>query len=205
MPRKPLVELSETKHILCSVTVAAANLGVTQRALQDWINNHDFPIEKSRVDFKDLIAARNDTLQTGKTAMSDSARKLKAEADYKSEKAKQEEKNRSILGDIKDIKKFFETAIKYKNQIEKVRDLYKALFTIGETCKEINRQRNILLQSTDNVQKMFNLRELSEQAILNLPEIINQTAQQVEEYSNQRIKQIENYDFSEIFERYLKN
>ena len=92
-----------------------------------------------------------------------------------------------------------------KNQIEKVRDLYKALFTIGETCKEINRQRNILLQSTDNVQKMFNLRELSEQAILNLPEIINQTAQQVEEYSNQRIKQIENYDFSEIFERYLKN
>ena len=93
----------------------------------------------------------------------------------------------------------------HKNQIEKIRDLYKALFTIGETYKEINRQRNILLQSTDNVQKMFNLRELSEQAILNLPEIINQTAQQVEEYSNQRIKQIENYDFSEIFERYLKN
>ena len=93
----------------------------------------------------------------------------------------------------------------HKNQIEKIRDLYKALFTIGETCKDINRQRNILLQSTDNIQKMFNLRELSEQAILNLPEIINQTAQQVEEYSNQRIKQIENYDFSEIFERYLKN
>ena len=93
----------------------------------------------------------------------------------------------------------------HKNQIEKIRDLYKALFTIGETYKEINRQRNILLQSTDNVQKMFNLRELSEQAILNLPEIINQTAQQVEEYSNQRIKLIENYDFSEIFERYLKN
>ena len=93
----------------------------------------------------------------------------------------------------------------HKNQIEKIRDLYKALFTIGETCKDINRQRNNLLQSADNVQKMFNLRELSEQAILNLPEIINQTAQQVEEYSNQRIKQIENYDFSEIFERYLKN
>ncbi|RKG36546.1 PH domain-containing protein, partial [Acinetobacter rongchengensis] len=34
-----------------------------------------------------------------------------------------------------------------KKQIEKIRDLYKALFTIGETCKEINRKRNILLQS----------------------------------------------------------
>lgn len=92
-----------------------------------------------------------------------------------------------------------------KKQIEKIRDLYKALFTIGESCKEINRKRNVLLQSTDNVQKMFNLRELSEQAILNLPEIINQTAQQVEDYANQRIRQIENYDFSEIFDRYLKN
>jgi len=92
-----------------------------------------------------------------------------------------------------------------KKQIEKIRDHYKALFTIGETCKEINRKRNVLLQSTDNVQKMFNLRELSEQAILNLPEIINQTAQQVEDYANQRIRQIENYDFSEIFDRYLKN
>ncbi len=92
-----------------------------------------------------------------------------------------------------------------KNQIEKIRDLYKALFTIGESCKEINRKRNVLLQSNENVQKMFNLRELSEQVILNLPEIINQTANQVEVYANQRIKEIENYDFSEIFERYLKN
>lgn len=92
-----------------------------------------------------------------------------------------------------------------KKQIEKIRDLYKALFTIGETCREINRKRNILLQSNENVQKMFNLRELSEQVILNLPEIINQTAHQVEGYANQRIKEIENYDFSEIFERYLRN
>ncbi len=92
-----------------------------------------------------------------------------------------------------------------KKQIEKIRDLYKALFTIGETCREINRKRNILLQSNENVQKIFNLRELSEQVILNLPEIINQTAHQVEEYANQRIKEIENYDFSEIFERYLRN
>ena len=92
-----------------------------------------------------------------------------------------------------------------KKQIEKIRDLYKALFTIGETCKDINRKRTILMQSNENVQKMFNLRELSEQVILNLPEIINQTAHQVEDYANKRIFEIENYDFSEIFERYLKN
>ncbi|WP_296280674.1 PH domain-containing protein [uncultured Acinetobacter sp.] len=92
-----------------------------------------------------------------------------------------------------------------KKQIEKIRDLYKALFTIGETLKEINRKRNILLQSNESVQKMFNLRELNEQAILNLPAIINQTAHQVEDYTRQRLIEIENFDFSEIFERYLKN
>ncbi|WP_010114095.1 PH domain-containing protein [Acinetobacter sp. P8-3-8] len=92
-----------------------------------------------------------------------------------------------------------------KKQIEKIRDLYKALFTIGETLKEINRKRNILLQSNESVQKMFNLRELNEQAILNLPAIINQTAHQVDDYTRQRLVEIENFDFSEIFERYLKN
>lgn len=91
-----------------------------------------------------------------------------------------------------------------KKQIEKIRDLYKALFTIGETCKEIQRKRNNLQFANDGVQRMFNLRELSEQAVLSLPEIINQTSQQVEDYMNQRYKDIENYDFSEIFERYLK-
>lgn len=92
-----------------------------------------------------------------------------------------------------------------KKQIDKIRNLYKALFTIGETLKEINRKRNILLQSNESIQKMFNLRELNEQAILNLPAIINQTAHQVEDYTRQRLKEIENFDFSEIFERYLKN
>lgn len=92
-----------------------------------------------------------------------------------------------------------------KKQIEKIRDLYKALFTIGETLKEINRKRNILLQSNESVQKMFNLRELNEQAILNLPAIINQTSHQVEDYTRQRLIEIESFDFSEIFERYLKN
>ena len=99
--------------------------------------------------------------------------------------------------------KFFSIDID-KKQIEKIRDLYKALFTIGETCKEIQRKKNVLQQSNESIQRMFHLRELSEQAILNLPEIINQTSQQVEVHINQRYKEIEQYDFSEIFDRYLK-
>lgn len=52
---------------------------------------------------------------------------------------------------------------------------------------------------------MFSLRELPEQALLNLPDIICQTALQVEaNLTAARRKQIENYDFSEIFERYIK-
>lgn len=90
-----------------------------------------------------------------------------------------------------------------KKQLEKIRDLYKALFTIGETCREIQRKRNVLQQTHEGVQRMFNLREMSEQAVLALPDIIAQTSQQVESYVNGRYKEIENYDFSEIFDRYL--
>lgn len=82
--------------------------------------------------------------------------------------------------------------------------VYKALFTIGETCKEINRGM-FCCKAMKMCRKCLIWCELSEQVILNLPEIINQTANQVEVYANQRIKEIENYDFSEIFERYLKN
>ena len=91
-----------------------------------------------------------------------------------------------------------------KSQIEKVRDLYKALFSIGEACKEIERQMNSLVITQQAVNNMFSLRELSEQVLLNLPDIISQTTIQVENKFTERRKQIENYDFSRIFERYLK-
>lgn len=91
-----------------------------------------------------------------------------------------------------------------KSQIEKVRDLYKALFRIGEACKEIERQMNSLVITQQAVNNMFSLRELSEQVLLNLPDIISQTTIQVENKFTERRKQIENYDFSRIFERYLK-
>lgn len=91
-----------------------------------------------------------------------------------------------------------------KSQIDKVRDVYKALFGIGEACKEIERQSAALMQTQQAVNNMFSLRELPEQALLNLPDIICQTALQVEANLTARRKQIENYDFSEIFERYIK-
>ena len=91
-----------------------------------------------------------------------------------------------------------------KSQIDKVRDLYKALFSIGEACKEIERQTSTLMQTQQAVNTMFSLRELPEQVVLNLPDIICQTTLQVEENLIKRRKQIENYDFSTIFERYIK-
>lgn len=91
-----------------------------------------------------------------------------------------------------------------KTQIEKVRDLYKALFSIGEATKEIERQMNTLTLTQQAVNSMFSLREMPEQILLNLPDIITQTTLQVSTSFTERRKQIENYDFSAIFERYLK-
>ncbi len=91
-----------------------------------------------------------------------------------------------------------------KAQIDKIRDLYKALFTIGETCREIERQMNTLTHTQQAINAMFSLRELPEQIVLNLPDIICQTTLQVEGNFTERRKQIENYDFSAIFDRYLK-
>lgn len=91
-----------------------------------------------------------------------------------------------------------------KSQIEKVRDLYKALFSIGEACKEIERQMGTLSLTQQAVNSMFALRQLPEQVVLSLPDIICQTTLQVEAGFTERRKQIENYDFSPIFERYLK-
>lgn len=91
-----------------------------------------------------------------------------------------------------------------KSQIDKVRDIYKALFSIGEACKEIDRQLSTLVQTQQAVNNMFSLRGLPEQIVLNLPDIITQTTLQVEANFTARRKQIENYDFSTIFERYIK-
>ena len=84
------------------------------------------------------------------------------------------------------------------------KDLYKALFSINEACKEIERQMNTLTLTQQSVNNMFTLRQLPEQVVLNLPDIICQTTLQIEAGFTERRKQIENYDFSAIFDRYLK-
>jgi hypothetical protein len=91
-----------------------------------------------------------------------------------------------------------------KNQMEKIRDIYKALFVVSEKCREIKTKIDSLHYVHGEVYKMFNLRELSEEAVLNLPDIINQTCQQVEIHYNARRDDILHYDFSTIFARYIK-
>lgn len=91
-----------------------------------------------------------------------------------------------------------------KNQIDWIRDVYKALFMISEKCKDIQTNLETLEHTHDAINKMFVLRELPEQVVLNLPDMITQTAQQVELHFNTRRNEIRNYDFSSIFQRYIK-
>ncbi len=91
-----------------------------------------------------------------------------------------------------------------KNQIEGVRDIYKALTAIAERCSSISQREQILDKSFHSVTNMFQLKEVPETVILNLPDIINQTMQQVEAGYEARLKEIRQYDFGVIFEHYLR-
>lgn len=90
-----------------------------------------------------------------------------------------------------------------KNQIEQLKSIYKALFSIAEKCKEIQKYMHTLDTTQEAICRMFLLRELPEQVILSLPDLINQSTQQVEAHYNQRRQEIQNYNFSSIFARYL--
>jgi hypothetical protein len=91
-----------------------------------------------------------------------------------------------------------------KTQIEKIKDIYKALFTISEKCKEIQKNMTTLNSTYEAINKMFVLRDLPEQVVLALPDLISQTVTQVEAHYNSRRNEIQNYDFGSIFERYIK-
>lgn len=91
-----------------------------------------------------------------------------------------------------------------KKQIAQIKAIYKALFTISEKFKEIQRDMTVLQNTHDSVARMFVLRELPEQAVLNLPDIINQTVHQIEEGYHSRRVAIQNYDFGYILKRYIK-
>lgn len=91
-----------------------------------------------------------------------------------------------------------------KNQIEQVRDIYKALIAIAQACQGIEQQERILQDSFNRVTAMVNLKTLPENVILNLPDIINQTVLQIESGYHQRLSQIRKYDFADIFQHYLR-
>lgn len=91
-----------------------------------------------------------------------------------------------------------------KNQIEQVRDIYKALIAIAQQCQVIDQQERILQDSFNRVTAMVNLKTLPENVILNLPDIINQTVLQIESGYQQRLNQIRKYDFADIFQHYLR-
>ncbi len=91
-----------------------------------------------------------------------------------------------------------------KKQIAQIKAIYKALFTISEKLKEIQRDMTVLQNTHEAVNRMFVLRELPEQVVLSLPDIINQTVQQIEAAYHGRRIAIQNYDFGYIFKRYIK-
>lgn len=92
-----------------------------------------------------------------------------------------------------------------KAQIDKVRDLYKALFSISERCKEIDRKLNEFQHISNTVSAMFVLKQVPDQVILSLPDMINQTAGQIESHYQARYAEIKDYDFGSIYQRYLRS
>lgn len=91
-----------------------------------------------------------------------------------------------------------------KQQIEGVRDIYKAMTAIADKCTYIKEREMILNKSFDSVTAMFSLKDMPETVILNLPDIINQTVQQVEFGYHDRLTDIRQYDFGAVFEHYLR-
>lgn len=92
-----------------------------------------------------------------------------------------------------------------KNQLEGVRDIYKALTAIASQCLLIKEREAILDKSFERVLHLFALKQLPEAVILNLPDIINQTIHQVQTAHHQNLTAIRQYDFGAVFEHYLQH
>jgi hypothetical protein len=83
--------LDENKHILCTVPIAAKVFEVSPQGLNKCIRENKFPKNKNLVDLNALAKLRREIAQQQLQDLSDTEKKLKAEAKYKNEKAKQEE------------------------------------------------------------------------------------------------------------------
>lgn len=81
----------KSKHIICSVSVAAYNLGITVQGLNQWIKKNNFQKDGRNVDFTKILFLRREQAEQQEQDLSDTEKKLKAEAKYKGAKANQEE------------------------------------------------------------------------------------------------------------------
>lgn len=84
------ITIDEQKHIFCSVSAAAYNLGITRQALSVWLKGRDVPRVGSDVDFTKILILRRERPEQQEEDLSDTAKKLRAEVKYKNAKAEQE-------------------------------------------------------------------------------------------------------------------
>lgn len=86
------LRVDENGHIHLSIQLAAIQLGISKAGLYQWIKDREVPKEKGGfIDLPLLLSMRKGVYEEKEKATSDSARKLKAEADFKTSKARQEE------------------------------------------------------------------------------------------------------------------
>ena len=70
----------KSKHIICSVSVAAFNLGITVQGLNQWIKKNNFKKDGRNVDFTEILFLRREQAEQQEQDLSDTEKKLKAEA-----------------------------------------------------------------------------------------------------------------------------
>lgn len=92
-------------RILVTIAVAADLIGVTRQYVNRWVNENKFPKVKGRgtsyIDLGNFLQQRERQMDEKNGELPDTARKLKAEADYKTSKARQEELNlMQMLGEL---------------------------------------------------------------------------------------------------------
>lgn len=93
-----------------------------------------------------------------------------------------------------------------RNQINAIRDMYKALLAITKRINEIQEEIELTQKTFNGVLDLFEIKEMEMQAILGLPDIINQSIEQISQAQFKRLKAIrEKYDMRSIFEHYIKN
>lgn len=89
--RLPKLSLDDDGYIICTVEIAAKQLGLSRVGLDKSIKELNIPKTNARVNLAEVIRIRSENTGTVKDVLDDKIRKLKAEADYKAQKAKQEE------------------------------------------------------------------------------------------------------------------